>query len=274
MTTKNFWCLMEEKILLKGPCLYEKGGALKGNKTCPGCSYYQDILLPAETKRSQFEGPVRFTLKTFINHIGQKEWERIKSKDTQIPNYKIDPRLKVGKHYPVDLAVLCGIFNELPSLKICLKGDQTRTRDFKELTLLERTFKEYFLQHSIEQKRKCVRKINKRLQRLHPLLIDGKDTIGDWSYFLNPFLPEDSNNGIILFWASLAKVISDNQIIKLIHQCPACKKIFFSKQSKKYHSECRGPYLSKVFSERYVKSGKAAEKQKRYRKNLKRKQLK
>jgi len=43
---ENFWCEIEEKAFLKGPCLHEKGGTQKGNKTCQECTYWKNILFP------------------------------------------------------------------------------------------------------------------------------------------------------------------------------------------------------------------------------------
>lgn len=43
---ENFWCEVQEKAFLKGPCLHEKGRTEKGNKTCPECTYWKKNLFP------------------------------------------------------------------------------------------------------------------------------------------------------------------------------------------------------------------------------------
>jgi len=61
-------------------------------------------------------------------------------------------------------------------------------------------------------------------------------------------------------WGSLAKVMGEMDH-RLFHQCEYCKKIFFSRQMKKYHRECQPKY----FSEKYKKEGRFAERMKWYR---------
>jgi hypothetical protein len=43
---EKFWCGIEEKFFRKGPCLYQRGGTTKENKTCPECAYYIQVISP------------------------------------------------------------------------------------------------------------------------------------------------------------------------------------------------------------------------------------
>jgi hypothetical protein len=42
-----FRCEIEEKQFLKGPCLYQKGGTQRNNRTCPECDYYTTVISPS-----------------------------------------------------------------------------------------------------------------------------------------------------------------------------------------------------------------------------------
>jgi hypothetical protein len=195
----------------------------------------------------------------------------------QIQNYWIDPKLKKGKHYPPELINLLFFF-ENRQLFPSIQNPIIDTHLEAEKDLIEKTFLDFFLrQRNSQVVSDCVKRINKRLENVNPqieydnerkkylLKLPYETAIDSKKYRKYSKQP-----GLyyLFVWNWLAKVI-DGLDPRLVRQCEACKKIFISKQKKKFHSWCRGPYLSKLFSARYVKSGKAAEKQKRYRENLK-----
>jgi hypothetical protein len=226
-----------------------------------------------------------WNLERLKKEIGEAGWQKLRSRSRpDIPKYQIDRKLKSGRHYPVELDFIFDILSKvLPTVTIDYEEEKRRKDghfiysernreavrgQFKELTLLERSFREYFINPF--SKEKSVSRINKRLLSLHPQL-GPKGPEGAWGFSLNQV--SSSKTNIDVWWHSLAKVI-EGLDSKLVHQCEACGNVFISKQTKKYHSECRGPYLSKIFSERYVKSGRAASKQKAYRERKKTIQVK
>lgn len=75
--------------------------------------------------------------------------------------------------------------------------------------------------------------------------------------------------GELILWAWLAKVIDSKNGLdpRLVHQCPYCKKVFFSRQRRKFHFECR----ARFFSEKAVREGAAKKRQKEYRERQKEK---
>lgn len=232
-----------------------------------------------------------------------------------IPNYLIDIKLKVNRHYPPELEVLTNLFERgfafLPFITEP-KSRKVRGKVGMEIQLIEKTFLDFFLNQSnlikyeldLEKwKKKHIRvkdaktELNKELQRLREaakeepgpcdkrIVIRSIDRINRKLKFFNPRIqgggkgyqlnftpyitPENTRAFIkkpgllaVMGWAWLAKVI-DKLDPRLFHQCDYddCKKIFFSRQIKKYHTECR----SKYFSEKYKKEGRNAERQRQYR---------
>jgi hypothetical protein len=108
---------------------------------------------------------------------------------------------------------------------------------------------------------RCINKVNAKLKLTSPQLL-----LRDGTYYLEPiavfsmrYLQRDKGAAIDL-WELLAKII-DGVNPSLYKQCAYCKQVFFSRQRKKFHSECR----SKYFSEKYGKEGRNSERQKQYR---------
>jgi len=212
----------------------------------------------------------------------------------KVEKYQIDHRLRPGKDYPVELIPL-------------LKAFRTRSMGFtppntrkkigayqRQISLAERTFKEYFLHivegiikirkslpgkiEVIEDPEKiaklalkiktidplhvnCIRRVNARLKYFTPQLIGD----GEAGYKLEPFTLESKKDlfGEAILWAWLAKVLNSRTGLDpgLVHECLYCQKIFISRQRKKFHPECQKKY----FSEKYILEGIAKERQKAYR---------
>ena len=111
----------------------------------------------------------------------------------------------------------------------------------------------------------CIKRINRKLQFFNPRIQPSGN-----GYHLN-FTPYITGENVgtfakrpallpVMGWAWLARVM-DAMNPQLIHQCEYCKKIFFSKQRKKYHPEC----YRKYFSEKYREDGRNAKRQREYR---------
>jgi hypothetical protein len=194
----------------------------------------------------------------------------------EVPNYLIDLKLKKGKHYPAEFINLLGFFQNRKAF-ISIRDPILDTHLEAEKNLIERTFLDFFLkQRNSKVVSRCVQRINRKLKNVNPQIERDPDTR---RYFLtmpyNTAIDSKKHREYLrqpelyycFAWAWLAKVI-DGVNPNLVHRCIACKKIFISKQKKKYHPECRGPYLSKKFSRKYVESGKAKMKQKAYRQRL------
>lgn len=141
----------------------------------------------------------------------------------------------------------------------------------KELQRLSKAAKIESGPCSIKVVNRCVDRINRKLKFFNPRIQSGSE-----GYKLNftPYFTSENSKVFlkkpsllpVIGWAWLAKVI-DGLDPKLFHQCGYCQKIFFSKQIKKFHTECR----SKYFSEKAVESGFAKKWQKDYRRRLKKK---
>jgi hypothetical protein len=127
-----------------------------------------------------------------------------------------------------------------------------------------------FLEENGEDPRRiinrCIQKVNAKLKETSPQLSEKGGR-----YYLDPAAIrfdrrclERNRGGIIEQWILLAKVI-DRVDPPLYKRCAHCQQVFFSRQRKKYHTECR----SKYFSEKAVKTGLARKRQKAYRERLK-----
>lgn len=220
-------------------------------------------------------------------------------------NYKIDPKLKEGKDFPSELELLLDALDRIPvldnspALKLHEKrwitvvvegadGSPRKTttnlhsggvsynpdnppekakfkKYLKELGLLEKTFLEFFINPlSREVTRRCARRINLRIKELYP---DFRYEGGPHKiYWLHPFRQSRKEFKPLLQWGYLAQVISDHRAIKLFHQCPWCKKVFFSKQKKKFDTRlCK----NKLLSNQRVQKGLAKEAMKHCRERKK-----
>lgn len=190
--------------------------------------------------------------------------EKSAMEQAAIQDYEIDRRLKPGKDYPEGFAFLIEYFRQkhVPGIPVKELSESSK-KDPKEIArrmwlasyfqkqcaLAERTFKEYFLSLEINRE-KCIERINTKLRGMSPqLLFDAKG--GHELVF--KVTRETVLFGMMELWELLAKAIDSKGGLnpKLVHQCPYCKKIFFSRQRKKYHSEC----LRRFFSEKYKKEG-------------------
>ena len=109
---------------------------------------------------------------------------------------------------------------------------------------------------------RCINKVNAKLKLTSPQFV-----LRGGRYYLEPmaanisfrYLQRDKGEAINV-WGLLAKII-DGLDPSLYKQCAYCKQVFFSRQRKKFHPECRSRY----FSEKYGKEGRNAERQKQYR---------
>ena len=117
-----------------------------------------------------------------------------------------------------------------------------------------------------------IKKVNAKLKLAHPQLLS--KSYGPGFYF-EPitiygkrrfFLRDQAET--FTYWELLAKVIATLNP-RLVHRCQyePCSKIYFSRQRKKFHTECRSRY----FSEKAVKNGFAKKWQKDYRDRIKKK---
>lgn len=217
----------------------------------------------------------------------------------EIENYQMDPRLKVGRDYPFELSPLVRAFRTR-EMGFIRTNSKKKIRSYqRQISLAEKTFREYFL-HTVQgitriestrpgktevieepeeiKKRSkriknidpihinCIRRVNARLKYFTPRLIGD----GGHAYKLEPFtLWENKKDpfGEALLWSWLAATIDSKEGLdpELVHECFYCKKIFFSRQRKKYHPECQ----SKYFSEKAVREGIAKKRQKDYRERKK-----
>lgn len=224
----------------------------------------------------------------------------IKKEKPEIENYQIDPRLKVGRDYPDDLIRLVKAFITHEMMLTSSSRKKTWSLE-RQILLAEETFKEYFLHNTtlpIQEKEiiilkdgkeevvkdseeikkvlkkmkdidaihlNCIRRINARLKYFSPQLTSNLEH----GYKLEPFYLEwkKDNLGEGIVWSWLAATIDSRKGLnpELVHECFYCKKIFFSRQRKKYHPECQ----SKYFSEKAVKEGIAKRRQKDYRERKK-----
>lgn len=235
-------------------------------------------------------------------------------------DYWIDPRLKQGKHYPVELTRLIEVFNGKRIMQHVGKGARrVFSKQEKEVRKIKGMFETYFSYQSrmvkfqkyfdiiITQDNKdewnlkkirairqefsekwkeefpserprevienIIKKVNGKLRFANPQLLTRSHY-----FYLEPIAIVLSSPGAkkkffsrnidvtFTYWELLAKVI-DSLNPRLIRKCAYCGKIYFSRQKKKFHTECR----SKYFSEKAVKSGFAKKWQKDYRDRLKKK---
>jgi hypothetical protein len=215
----------------------------------------------------------------------------------EISNYQIDQKLKRHKDYPAILELLTQAFVAAaePNFKddIVLWGislgridgdvfspedkkeivkglkSQHRRRQFlKEISLMEKIFKNFFLNGWVKVDvmlmQRYFSKVNKKLKLINPVLMSGSDPTGVFINYV-PTATKRDRGGVLMRWMWLARIM-ENLDPKLVHECPYCKKIFFSKQRKMYHPECRAKY----FSEKYAKDGRSKMWAKDYRKKKKR----
>lgn len=224
----------------------------------------------------------------------------IKKEKSKIENYQMDPRLKVERDYPYELSPLVRAFRTR-EMGLLRTNSKEKIRSYqRQISLAEKTFRKYFLHtvhgitnietsrpgkretiedpEEIKKRSKriknidpihddCIRRVNARLKYFSPRLIGD----GEFAYKLEPFcLWENKKDpfGEAILWSWLAATIDSREGLdpELVHECPYCRKIFFSRQRKIYHPECR----SKFSSEKAVKSGLAKKRQKDYRERIKR----
>lgn len=224
----------------------------------------------------------------------------IKKEKPEIENYQIDKRLKVGRDYPSELLPLLRAFTMREMGFTSNRKEKIRSYQ-RQISLAEKTFRQYFLHNTklkieedkIEMVRlgkietitdpkeiqkilkrmkdvdpihlKCIKRVNARLKYFNPqLMFDG-----NFTYKLEPFYLEwkKDNLGEAILWSWLAAMIDSKGGLdpELVHECFECKKIFFSRQRKKYHPECQ----SKYFSKKAVREGIAKRRQKDYRERKK-----
>jgi hypothetical protein len=113
----------------------------------------------------------------------------------------------------------------------------------------------------------CVRRVNRELKSFFPILhpvrngyrlsMEPTTKIGD-------AIRERPWGLLGEAWPLVAKLI-DTLDPTIVKECAYCHKIYFSKQRKMYHTECR----AKKFSEKYRDEGRNAEKMRAYRLRLK-----
>jgi hypothetical protein len=219
-----------------------------------------------------------------------------------ISNYEIDWRLKPGKDFPEELLPLILYFRErkIPGFEIVKgiapnaaplsSGKYPKSKKLtgiveKQITQAEQIFKDYFLNSTPQHakipyrksskiyevtspiREKCAKKINARLNYVRPQLI--WDSEGGHKIDLS--VKAEMNTLAMDVWVFLAQVIDSKDghglNPNLVHQCPYCEKIFFSRQRKKFHPACKTRY----FSEKAVDSGIAAKRSKKYREKKKNK---
>ena len=225
---------------------------------------------------------------------------REKKNQSQMANYLIDSRLQEKKDYPSELLPLLRAFTtrEIGFTTTLKRRDKQIYQ--RQISLVERTFREYFLHtvqgiskilsgkpgkletiqnaSHIEKRAKriksidpvhvnCIRRVNARLKYFAPQLVGD----GEVAYRLEPFFLEIKKDpcGEAMLWSWLAVTIDSKEGLdpELVHECLYCKKTFFSKQRKKFHPECQ----SKYFSEKAVMEGDAKRRQKDYRERRKKK---
>jgi hypothetical protein len=229
---------------------------------------------------------------------GEPEMPANEKSKPEIKNYQMDPRLKAGRDYPFELISLVKAF-KTGEMGLLRTNSKEKIWSYqRQISLVEKTFREYFL-HTVQgitsikttrpgktetiedpeeiKKRSkriknidpihlnCIRRVNARLKYFTPRL---KDDI-EHAYKLEPFYLGNKKDpfGEAILWAHLAMTIDSKEGIdpELVHECLYCKKIFFSRQRKKYHPECQ----SKYFSEKAVREGIAKKRQKDYRERKK-----
>ena len=195
--------------------------------------------------------------------------------ESQIPNYLIHPKLKPGKHYPKELNLLIKFFlYGAKGSPFVPKTGTVRKKVNDEAKVIERTFADLFLKDDLKIKFQSVDRINRKLKFFSPRI---QETTDGYKLEITPYITSDapkrsfghSVNPGLIGWAWLAKVM-DGLDPGLVHQCGYCKKIFFSKQIKKYHNRMRiGEDIldcrRKAFQEKYRKEGRNAKRQKEYR---------
>ena len=209
-----------------------------------------------------------------------------------IPNYLFDKKLKPGKHFPKELPLLTAMFNKPNPLKILGHFSPSRRvneKAKKEISLAEKTFMDFYFPEILANKKQamherfinslddslkpavlglelqvkkwCTETVNKRLKYYYPQLFPSPQ--GQYeNYCLTLMLLRKNKDDLGQFeiWEWLAKTI-EGLDPKLVHRCAYCRKIFFSRQKKKFHSQC----WPKYFSEKYVSEGIAKKNQKAYR---------
>lgn len=218
----------------------------------------------------------------------------------EIKNYQIDDRLKAGKDYPSELELLFDKFLTRKMGPIKTHSKIKRDKYLRQISLIEKTFKEYFLHPvvtlPVEHQRpairrdpdteeishisdprdnkflnpglkpvfihELIRRVNARLNYFNPQLSQNIDG----SYHLEPFFLDNKKDlfGEAQPWAWLAIAISELDP-ELVRECAYCGKIYISRQRKKYHQECQ----KRFFSEKAIREGMAKKRQKEYRERKK-----
>jgi hypothetical protein len=186
-------------------------------------------------------------------------------REIAMENYWIDSRLKRGRDYPRELPDLTFVFNEKTPPGVHLNGRRAKVAFEKNVSRIERTFKEFFLNHC--KKEECIRRVNAKLKLINPVLSRNEKGGYDFKEIIcgSNIAKRDPYTGGegIECWVWLAKVIAGLDP-KLLHQCLHCQNYFFSRQRQDYHPECK----PKFFLEKYKKDGrqKGWEKESRKRK--------
>ncbi|MFH0789148.1 MAG: hypothetical protein V2B13_16240 [Pseudomonadota bacterium] len=185
----------------------------------------------------------------------------------ETPNYGIDQNLKPGLHYPEVLQILFAFFISRRNPDIGAASKKLNRKFERNLVLVEKSFRDYFLLSSYSIHTSIIRRINARLKNLHPEL--QRNVSGGYS--LKPVVVNLDKDFLAegRIWSLLADVIDSEKGLNknLVHECPYCEKIFIARRGKRFHSFCR----SKYFSEKYTNEGIAARRQKEYRERLKKK---
>jgi len=222
-----------------------------------------------------------------------------KNPQSLVIDYDMDPRLKVERDYPYELSPLVRAFRtrEMGFLR---SNSKKIIRSYqRQISLAEKTFREYFL-HTVEgidsititrpgksevikdpeeiKKRakriknidpihvNCIRRVNARLKYFTPQLIGiGGEFVCELEPFNLEYKKDPFGEAILWQWLAIAMDSKKGLDPELVHECPYCNKIFFSRQRKKYHPECQ----SKYFSEKAIREGIAKRRQKDYRERRK-----
>jgi len=219
----------------------------------------------------------------------------MKTEYIEPPEYLIDSRLKGGRDYPKELEMLIAFFHRKAPFPL-VSHHKALLRHFRrKISSIEKAFKEWFINppgeiykpikinkplsemtqkeyHKVENifvHKGLINRINRHLKKLNPALVPDGLRIDGYKLAYTSIEAKKAGLGESFLWELLAKVIDSETGLdrNLFHQCPFCRKIFISRQRKKYHPQCRVKYLS----ENYRESGKAKINLQRFRARQKKK---